>query len=150
MVDTSSPIDQDSLGAAMLASVPFAATLGIEFTGPGSALLRDRMDLHNHVGGPHAGALFTLGETASGAVVLGTFADQLSRATPLAVRADIEYAKLARGDVIATATLATTRDEVIATLDDGRRPEFGVTVEIARSDGSICARMTVTWTLRPN
>ena len=72
-------------------------------------VLPDREDLHNHVGGPHAGALFALGETASGAVVLGAFADQLGRATPLAVRADIAYQKLARGDVTATARLGADR-----------------------------------------
>jgi acyl-coenzyme A thioesterase PaaI-like protein len=150
MVDTSEPIDAAALGSAMLESVPFAATLGIEFVGPDTALLRDRLDLHNHVGGPHAGALFALGESASGAVVLGAFADQLDRATPLAVRADIAYAKLARGDVTATAALGTTRAEVIAALDAGGRPEFPVRVEIRRSDGAVTATMTVVWTLRLN
>ena len=147
MADT---IDTDALGAAMLASVPFAATLGIEFVGSNTVLLRDRLDLHNHIGGPHAGALFALGETASGAVVLATFGDQLARATPLAVRADIQYVKLARGDVTATATLGVPREAVIGALDAGDRPEFPVRVDITRSDGSVTATMTVVWTLRPN
>jgi len=143
-------VDTDALGSALLASVPFAATLGIEFTAPDTARLPDRSDLHNHVGGPHAGALFALGETASGAVVLGAFADQLGRATPLAVRADIAYQKLARGDVTATARLGAEPADVVATLDAGERPEFPVHVEITRADGAVTATMTVLWTLRPH
>ena len=47
--------------------------------------------------------MFTLAETAGGAIVLGAFGEQLSRAVPLAVRADIDYKKLAMGPVVATA-----------------------------------------------
>ena len=89
------------VGELLLAAVPMARTLGIEFTGvtPRRAVARlpDQPALHNHVGGPHAGALFTLGESTSGAVVLAAFSEQLARAVPLAVRADITYLKLARG-----------------------------------------------------
>jgi acyl-coenzyme A thioesterase PaaI-like protein len=138
------------IGEVMLATVPFAATLGIKFVGANQAVLPDRSDLHNHVAGPHAGALFTLGETASGAVVLGTFAEQLSRATPLAVRAEIAYSKLARGDVTATARLREDPAEVVAALDRGERPEFAVDVDVTRADGAVTANMTVVWTLRPN
>jgi acyl-coenzyme A thioesterase PaaI-like protein len=138
------------IGEAMLATVPFAATLGIKFVAANQAVLPDRPDLHNHVAGPHAGALFALGETASGAVVLGTFGEQLTRATPLAVRADISYAKLARGDVTATAALRDDPAKVVAALDRGERPEFEVGVEIARGDGAVTATMTVVWTLRLN
>lgn len=138
------------IGEALLATVPFAATLGIKFIGPNQAVLPDREDLHNHVAGPHAGALFALGETVSGAIVLGTFGDQLTRATPLAVRADIGYVKLARGEVTATATLRDDPAKVVAALDRGERPEFEVGVEITRGDGAVTATMTVVWTLRLN
>jgi acyl-coenzyme A thioesterase PaaI-like protein len=147
------------IGGMLLATVPFARTLGIEFesVGPdesGRAVaicrLPDADALHNHVGGPHAGALFALGETASGAVVMGTFADELSRAIPLAVRAEIRYAKLAKGDVRATARLTGDPADVVAALDAGERPEFAVEVELARADGAVTAVLTVTWTLRPH
>jgi acyl-coenzyme A thioesterase PaaI-like protein len=143
-----------SIGDILTATVPMVATLGLEYleTTPERAVLRlpDQAAYHNHVGGPHAGALFTLGESASGAIVLAAFGDQLSRAVPLAVRADIDYRKLAKGDVTATATLAGPAGEVVAALDRGERPEFAVTVEIARGDGAVTAVMTVTWTLRPH
>jgi acyl-coenzyme A thioesterase PaaI-like protein len=143
-----------SIGEILTAAVPMVATLGLEYleTTPERAVLRlpDQAAYHNHVGGPHAGALFTLGESASGAIVLAAFRDQLSRAVPLAVRAGIDYRKLAKGDVTATATLDDPAGEVVAALDRGERPEFTVTVEIARCDGAVTAVMSVTWTLRPN
>jgi hypothetical protein len=94
--------------------------------------------------------MFTLAESASGAVVLGAFGDQLSRAVPLAVRAEIAYRKLAMGPVTATATLGRPAAEVIAELDAGRRPEFPVAVVITREDGEVTGEMTVVWTLRPH
>ncbi|HCT76488.1 MAG TPA: DUF4442 domain-containing protein [Micromonosporaceae bacterium] len=134
--------------------VPFARTLGITFTSvtPTSAVavLTDDDRLHNHVGGPHAGAMFSLAETASGAIVLAAFGEQLHRATPLAVRAGISYQKLAMGTVTAHATLARPAAEVIAELDAGSRPEFDVLIKIENADGVQTAEMTVTWTLRPN
>jgi acyl-coenzyme A thioesterase PaaI-like protein len=144
----------DTLGDTLLATVPFARTLGIAFAEVGSdravASLSDHPDRRNHVGGPHAGAIFTLGETASGAIVLAAFGSVLGRATPLAVDATIAYRKLAIGDVTATATLGRSATDVLAELDAGERPVFPVAVEITRADGAVTAIMTVTWTLRPN
>jgi acyl-coenzyme A thioesterase PaaI-like protein len=145
--------DETSVGDMLAATVPMARTLNLEFleTGPDKAvvLLPDQSAYHNHVGGPHAGAMFTLGETASGAVVLAAFGDQLSRAVPLAVRADIAYKKLATGAVTATATLGRPAAEVVSELDAGQRPEFPVAIAIRRADGAVTAEMTVVWTLRP-
>ncbi|HEY0696517.1 MAG TPA: DUF4442 domain-containing protein, partial [Micromonospora sp.] len=93
--------------------------------------------------------MFTLGETASGAVVLAAFGHLLDRAVPLAVRADIAYRKLAMGAVTATARLDRPAAEVVAELDAGTRPEFPVRVEIATADGTVTGEMTVVWTLRP-
>ncbi|MEV7009755.1 DUF4442 domain-containing protein [Streptosporangium sp. NPDC051022] len=141
-------------GAFVLQSVPFARTLDIAFdkVEPGLAVARmpDRADLHNHVGGPHAGALFTLAESASGAALLSAFGDQLARATPLAVNAAIRYLKLAMGEVVAEARLQASREEVVARLDAGERPEFEIAVGVRTADGTPVSEMTVTWTLRPN
>jgi acyl-coenzyme A thioesterase PaaI-like protein len=151
--------DLRTLAATMTAAVPFARTLGVKFLevapdGAGGvrvvAALPDVADFHNHVGGPHAGAIFTLGETASGAVVMAAFGDQVGRATPLAVSADIGYRKLAMGEVRATARLSRPPAEVVAELDAGTRPEFEVAVEIATADGTVTTEMRVLWTLRPN
>ncbi|MEV0725836.1 DUF4442 domain-containing protein [Micromonospora purpureochromogenes] len=152
-------IDSRQVAAGMLQAVPFARTLGFEFVevapeahGGVRAVVRlpDTPATHNHVGGPHAGAMFTLGETASGTVVMAAFGHLLDRAVPLAVRADIAYRKLAMGPVLATARLGRTPAEVVAELDTGQRPEFPVEVEIGTEDGTVTGTMTVVWTLRPN
>ncbi|MEU1288976.1 DUF4442 domain-containing protein [Kitasatospora sp. NPDC005856] len=143
-----------TIGKLLDDTVPMAHTLNLEYleTTPERAVLRlpDQPAYHNHVGGPHAGAMFTLAESASGCIVLAAFGDQLSRAVPLAVNAEIAYKKLAMGAVTATALLGRPAAEVVAELDAGGRPEFPVTVEITRADGAVTGVMTVTWTLRPN
>ncbi|WP_457456040.1 DUF4442 domain-containing protein [Streptomyces sp. TE5632] len=143
-----------TIGEMLAATVPMARTLNLEFLETTSeravVSLPDQGDYHNHVGGPHAGAMFTLGESASGAIVLAAFGDQLARAVPLAVRAEIAYKKLAMGPVTATATLGRPAAEVVAELDEGRRPEFPVSIAIRREDGAVTGEMTVVWTLRPN
>ncbi|MBM7492183.1 acyl-coenzyme A thioesterase PaaI-like protein [Micromonospora luteifusca] len=151
--------DSRQVTTGMLEAVPFARTLGFEFVevapeakGGVRAVVRmpDSSATHNHLGGPHAGAIFTLGETASGAVVLAAFGQLLDRAVPLAVRAEIAYRKLAMGPVLATARLVRPALDVIEELESGRRPEFEVEVEIATEDGQTTSVMTVVWTLRPN
>jgi acyl-coenzyme A thioesterase PaaI-like protein len=152
-------IDSRQVAAGLLEAVPFARTLGIEFVevapeaeGGVRAVVRlpDIPEHHNHVGGPHAGAMFTLGETASGAVVIAAFGPVLDRAVPLAVTASITYRKVALGAVRATARLGRPPAEVIAELDAGKRPEFPVEVEIGTEDDTVTTELTVIWTLLPN
>src|SRR5882757_1543459 len=123
-----------STGELMAATVPMVRTLDLEFIETTAeravVVLPDQPDFHNHVGGPHAGAMFTLAESASGAIVMTAFGDQLGRAVPLAVRAEIGYKKLAMGPVTATAELGRSVAEVVADLAAGERPEFPVKVTI--------------------
>lgn len=93
--------------------------------------------------------LFTLGETASGAVVLAAFGGLIGRVVPFAVRAEIAYRKLAIGDVRATARLGRPVAAITGELDAGVRPEFPVHVEIGIEEGRTTAELTVVWTLRP-
>lgn len=129
-------------------------TLALEFleldTRKAVMRLPDQPAYHNHVAGPHAGAMFTLGESASGALVFVNFGDRMQEATPLAVEATIRYLKFAKGPVTATATLDRDPADICAELDEGRRPEFAVEVAIATQDGTQTGAMTVLWTLKPN
>ncbi|MEI2764572.1 MAG: YiiD C-terminal domain-containing protein [Dermatophilaceae bacterium] len=140
------------VGDRLLATVPFARTVGlmVDEASPQRAVVRLAADEpnHNHLGGPHAGAMFTAGETASGAIVVAAFGSVLARATPLAVHAEIDYTAFARSQVTATATMSQDPAVVLATLDGGQRPEFDVDVEL-ESDGRTVAHMLVRWTLRP-
>lgn len=146
--------DAGWVAEAMTRTVPWVATVGITFgeitAARAVAHLPDASDLHNHVGGPHAAVIFGLGETASGAVGLAAFAAAMERATPLVVRSEIGYLRLAKGPLTATAVLDRDPAEVLADLDAGTRPEFTVTVTITDADDRPTSRMTVVWTLRPN
>jgi uncharacterized protein (TIGR00369 family) len=146
--------DFEAIKDLLQQTVPFVATLGIEYlelSGDSALLrLRDEPSFHNHVGGLHAGAMFTLAESASGAVVIGSFSDLLDRVTPLAASAEISYRKLAKGPVTAEATLARPAAEVRAELDStGRTVQFPVTVVLRNTEGVTTAEMTVRWALKP-
>lgn len=144
----------EALKSGFLAAVPFARTMGLEFVelDHGRAVMRlpDNAAHHNHVGGPHAGAMFTLGESASGAAVISSFGDLLDRAVPLPLSTETRYSKIAVGDLIADARVGRSREEVVAELDAGSRPEFPVEIELHTSDGTATGSMTVVWTLKPN
>ncbi|MGH4016280.1 MAG: DUF4442 domain-containing protein [Pseudonocardiaceae bacterium] len=146
--------DFDAIAQGLRQAVPFVRTLGLEFVELSAerAVLRlpDDPATHNHVGGPHAGAMFTLGESATGAIVLGSFPDLLVTHTPLAQGAQIRYRALALGPVSAEATLATPADQVRATLTAEGKARFDVDVVLRDASGTRTAEMTVTWSLRPN
>ncbi|HQR78802.1 MAG TPA: DUF4442 domain-containing protein [Actinomycetota bacterium] len=145
-------MDAETVMASMPTLVPMVGTLNLEFLDltETTAVLRlpDQPEYHNHIGGPHAGAMFTLGESASGALVLGNFAQHLGQVVPLAVEANISYRKVAMGPVTATATMTRTAEEVLAELETGTRPEFRVDISIATQDGTVTGQMNVLWTLK--
>jgi uncharacterized protein (TIGR00369 family) len=147
--------DYDAIRESMPQLVPFVKTLGLEYLelSEGRAVLRlsDDPAFHNHVGGPHAGAIFTLAESASGAVVIGAFEDLLSQVTPLAARAEITYTKLQQGPVTAEATLGRPAAEVRAELDEtGKTVQFPVSVQMRDQNGQETSHLTISWALRPN
>ena len=133
--------------------VPMVKTLDLDFVDltEEEAVMRlpDQKPYHNHIGGPHAGAMFTLAESASGALVLANFGDQMEKATPLAVSAQIRYLAVAMGDVTAQARMTRTAADVLAELDEGKRPEFAVEIDLIAGEKTT-GQMTVVWTLKPN
>ncbi len=145
-------MDFEGVKKGMPTLVPMVGTLKLEFLelDEGTAVLRlpDQQPYHNHIGGPHAGAMFTLGESASGALVLGNFADHLDKVVPLAVEANIAYKKVAMGPVTATATMTRTVAEVLGDLEAGTRPEFRVDITLTTDDGTVTGLMYVVWTLK--
>lgn len=147
-------MDSELVKSSFPQVVPMVGTLALEFVElePQRAVmvLPDQAPYHNHVAGPHAGAMFTLGESASGALVFVNFGDRMTEATPLAVEATIRYLKFAKGRVTATATMDRDPADVIAELDEGRRPEFAVEIALTTDDGTQTGAMSVLWTLKPN
>ena len=146
--------DFDAIAAGMTQAVPFARHLDLEITkvaeGESVVLLPERDELKNHVGSQHAGALFTVAETASGAAFVGAFAERMGEVTPLAKSGSIAYEKVAKGPIEARAKLGVAKDEALATLDAEGRVVFPCEIELFDADGQRVATATVEWHVRLN
>lgn len=145
-------VDLDLIAKSMGTAVPYIGHMGIEVTamdeGAATAVLPDRPELHNHVGSQHAGALFGVAETASGAAFVGAFAARMGDVTPLARSAQISYLKVARGPIEAKAKLGVPAAEALAALDADGRVDFSVEVEMIDPEGNTVATATVDWNVR--
>jgi acyl-coenzyme A thioesterase PaaI-like protein len=145
-------MDYDAVRAGLQQLIPFVNHVGIEVTevaaGQGTARLPGGETTANHVGSQHAGALFTAGETASGAAFVGAFAERMGDIVPLAEKAEIAYLKIASGDITATGTFGADRDALLAELDREGRVRFPVQVELTDAEGQVVATMTVHWYVR--
>jgi uncharacterized protein (TIGR00369 family) len=146
--------DFDVIAKGMSQAVPFAGFLGLEIAsvaeGKAVVVLPERPELTNHVGSQHAGALFTVAETASGAAFVGAFAERLGEVTPLARRAEISYEKIAKGPIEATAKLGVPADEALATLAADGKVVFPCGIELVDGAGTRVATATVHWHVRLN
>ncbi|MEA3029935.1 MAG: hypothetical protein QOJ53_2146 [Sphingomonadales bacterium] len=142
----------DIIRSGLSEAVPFAKYLGIELLDVGdgfaSARLVLRRDVSNHLGTMHAGALFTLAETASGAAMTGAFIDMIGGLRPVTAEAKISYMKLARGTVSCTATISEPADALRRRLRAEHKVVFDVLVDLFREDGQPVATMRVAWNVR--
>lgn len=147
-------LDYEAVRAGMEQAIPFNRFIGLDVVevgdGSGSVRLPDEENLRNHVGSQHAGALFSAGEAASGAAFVGAFAERMGEITPLAKSASIDYRKLAKGPITATATLGEDKAALVERLDADGRVEFAIAVSLADADGNEVATMTVDWHVRRN
>jgi uncharacterized protein (TIGR00369 family) len=146
--------DFDAIAQGMTQAVPFAGHLGLEIThvaeGEAVVVLPERQELTNHVGSQHAGALFTVAETASGAAFVGAFALRMGEVTPLARSADISYEKIAKGPIEASAKLGVAPADALATLDADGKVVFPCEVELTDASGQRVATATIQWHVRLN
>src|SRR6478752_4330990 len=130
----------EAIAQGMTQAVPFAGYLGLEVTevreGEALVVLPERQELTNHVGSQHAGALFTAAEAASGAAFVAAFVERMADVTPLARSADINYEKIARGPITASAKLGIAKDEALATLDREGKVEFPCGIVLSDADGT--------------
>jgi len=145
-------VDFDAIAKGMSMAVPFAGFLGLEITevsaGEATVVLPRKPEHNNHVGSQHAGALFTVAETASGAAFVGAFAIRMGDVVPLAKSAEIDYEKVAHGPITATARLGMDAAAALATLDAEGKVEFPCEVELHDKDGNRVATATVHWHVR--
>jgi uncharacterized protein (TIGR00369 family) len=144
--------DFDLIAKGMSQAVPFVGHLGLEITevseGEATAVLPERPELLNHVASQHAGALFTVAETASGAAFVGAFAERMGDLTPLARSAEISYDKVAKGPITAKAKLGISPAKAHEILDADGKVEFPCDVELTDADGAVVAAANVRWHVR--
>lgn len=137
----------------LIENIPLNKTMGIvlsEVTGETAvATLAEQAAYHNHIGTPHAGAIFAVAEAASGACVGAAFVEEMGRLTPLAKEATIRYRKVARGDLTATATLLEPRADLLARLPSAEKGvEAQVKVVVTDGAGVATSEVRVTWFLK--
>jgi len=144
--------DFELIAQGMNEAVPFVKHLGLEVleisAGEATVRMPERTELTNHVGSQHAGALFTLAETASGAAFVGAFAERLGDVTPLARAAEISYERIARGAIDASAKLGVPAAEALATLDAEGKVVFPCEIDLTDAAGERVATATVQWHVR--
>jgi acyl-coenzyme A thioesterase PaaI-like protein len=102
-------------------------------------------ELHNHVGGPHAAAIFGLGETAGLAVLLEVFGDlvESGRAVPLVKSGAISFSAIATGPLLAAAHFAGDEASARVSFDERGVATFDVEIAFRREvDGAQTAAMT--------
>ncbi|MCF6216572.1 MAG: DUF4442 domain-containing protein [Emcibacter sp.] len=139
----------DMIRDQISANVPFAKHAGITLTeltdGGGSAKLGEQAETQNHIGSQHAGALFTLGETASGAAMAGCFAPILLSVRPVAAKASIKYLKIAKGAIYAKAVTSRSGEDLQAELEAKGHTIFTVDVSLSDQRNRVVAEMVVDW-----
>ena len=147
-------IDYAAIATGYNGMIPFATHIGLQVKtiGPGvcTVVLPEAPTTMNHVTSQHAGALFTVGESASGGAFIGTFAERMGEITPLAQSAEITYKKIARGDITANATLTADPAQLHEELDREGKVRFNVDVELSDPEGNVVAEMVVQWYVRKN
>ncbi len=139
------------LGAMLRIASPFNAPLraAVETWKPHvcRVRIRNRRALHNHLGGVHAGALVTAGETPAGLLILKSF--PFSRYRLILEGLSVEYGRQARTDVVAEARLPDERLlEAQQALRDGRPAVLDLETVLREPSGAKLATVRSQWQVK--
>lgn len=131
--------------------VPFIQTVGIRLDeiglGTATATLPAAHAVNNHLGTAHAGAVYTLGESASGGVVLSMFYDGLPKVFIALKSSTVSHKKAVPGDVVATASLNEDPKAIRTRYDETGKCDFEVPVALHVGE-VLTAEITFTWAVR--
>ncbi len=129
--------------------VPFQNHVGVTLLevgdGLASAQLEQRGETENHIQSQHAGAMFTLGEAASGAAMAGALAPVILQVRPVAAKANVAFVKIAKGTLSAHATTSRSGAELLAELESIGKVSFMVQVDIRDAGAETVAQMDIEW-----
>lgn len=130
----------------IVASLPFNQHVGLAPRPDGTLQLPDDPRLLNHVGTRHAGALFALGEAASGVALFDTLGDRLAGMMPVVRTARIDFLKPARGVLVGRGSLDA--EVALARFAADGKADLDVLVDVIDEAGVVVAKLVVTWALR--
>ena len=130
----------------IVAALPFNRHVGLSPRPDGKLQMPDDARLLNHVGTVHAGALFALGEAASGAALLDALGAKLAGAVPIVRTARIEFLRPAHGVLVGAGSL--DGEAALARLVADGKADVEVGVDLSDELGTVVARVIVTWALR--
>lgn len=109
--------------------------------------VKRRRGVRNHVGSIHAGALFTLGETCAGLIIVRNF--PFGQYRPLMSDVKVNYSKQARGDVVGRCVIpAETIQRMKADIAREEIPFVDVLTEISNAEGEVICTVTTTWQVK--
>ncbi|MGB3243639.1 MAG: DUF4442 domain-containing protein [Sulfitobacter sp.] len=139
----------DMIKAHLGTAVPFQNYVGVKLLdvsdGIASAELEQRDDISNHINSMHAGAMFTLGEAASGAAMAGALAPEILQMRPVAAMGSIAFKKVAKGKLTAHAATSRPGTELMQAIKNDGKVAFDVTVDIRNDADETVVEMTVNW-----
>lgn len=139
----------DMIKSHLDTAVPFANHVGVKLLdvgdGVASAELAQRPEVSNHIHSMHAGAMFTLGEAASGAAMAGALAPVILGMRPVAATGQIAFKKVAKGTLTAHAKTSKDAAHLMQALKDDGKVAFDVSVDIRDALGETVVEMTVNW-----
>ncbi len=135
----------------MLAGIPYLTPHNVRVEEPVGDEVVVHMpfgkDVTNYIGTVHAGALFSLAETAAG---IAAFKVGGGKAIVLLRGANIRYAKIAKQDVVAKATVAPeVASKAAEDFEADRRGDATVQVKLEGVDGTPLFAGTFDYALRP-
>ena len=144
----------DMIKSHLDTAVPFANHVGVKLLeiadGTASAELDQCDEVSNHIQSMHAGAMFTLGEAASGAAMAGALAPVILNMRPVAAVASIAFKKVAKGKLTAHAKTSQDGAALMAAISAEGKVAFDVEVDIRDSSGDTVVEMTVNWYVSAN
>lgn len=142
----------DMIKANLETAVPFATYVGVKLLelgdGFASAELEQHHEVSNHIQSMHAGAMFTLGEAASGAAMAGALAPVILKMRPVAAVANIAFKKVAKGKLTAHAKTSQEGATLMRAIAEHGKVTFDVNVDVQDASGDTVVEMTVNWYVR--
>ena len=104
--------------------------------------------IKNHVGSIHAGALFTLGETCAGIIIIRNFSFKKFR--PLMSDVEVKYSKQARGKVQGIAVLSLEAlKKAQKEIREKKIPFIPMKTIITDEPGNVIAEVKTIWQVKP-